>query len=102
LSKSFLLTCDTAVPDFPEGPSRRQRRVAGLRPNPSIVAETENVAGTGLYRGVRASETTVGLALPQRVWVQLRAMAATVAAPGCCRCGVPVAPVVPAVPARRV
>ena len=41
-----------------------QRRVAGLRPNPSVVAETENVAGTGLYRGVRASETTVGLALP--------------------------------------
>jgi len=41
-----------------------QRRVAGLRPNPSIVAETENVAGTGIYRGLRSSETTVGLALP--------------------------------------
>lgn len=41
-----------------------QRRVAALRPNPSIVAETENVAGTGAYRGVRSSETTVGLALP--------------------------------------
>ncbi len=41
-----------------------QRRVAALRPNPSIVAETENVAGTGIYRGLRSSETTVGLALP--------------------------------------
>lgn len=41
-----------------------QRRVAGLRPNPSIVGEAENVAGTGIYRGLRSSETTVGLALP--------------------------------------
>ena len=41
-----------------------QRRVAALRPNPSIVAESENVAGSGMYRGLRSSETTVGLALP--------------------------------------
>ena len=41
-----------------------QRRVAGLRPNPSIVGEAENVAGTGIYRGLRSSETTLGLALP--------------------------------------
>ncbi len=41
-----------------------QRRVAGLRPNPSIVGEAENVAGTGIYRGLRSSETTIGLALP--------------------------------------
>jgi len=41
-----------------------QRRVAGLRPNPSIVGETENVAGTGIYQGLRSSETTLGLALP--------------------------------------
>ncbi|WP_294216257.1 TolC family protein [uncultured Sphingomonas sp.] len=41
-----------------------QRRVAGLRPNPSIVGEAENVAGTGIYQGLRSSETTVGLALP--------------------------------------
>ncbi|RMB26800.1 cobalt-zinc-cadmium efflux system outer membrane protein [Sphingomonas sp. PP-F2F-G114-C0414] len=41
-----------------------QRRVAALRPNPSLVAETENVAGTGIYQGLRSSETTVGLALP--------------------------------------
>ncbi|BCA61416.1 transporter [Sphingomonas sp. HMP9] len=41
-----------------------QRQVAALRPNPSIIAETENVAGSGLYRGLRSSETTLGLALP--------------------------------------
>jgi len=41
-----------------------QRRVAGLRPNPSVVGEAENVAGTGIYRALRSSETTVGLALP--------------------------------------
>ena len=41
-----------------------QRRVAALRPNPSIVAETENIAGSGIYRGLGSSETTVGLALP--------------------------------------
>jgi cobalt-zinc-cadmium efflux system outer membrane protein len=41
-----------------------QRRVANLRPNPSIVAETENVAGSGIYQGLRSSETTVGLAVP--------------------------------------
>ena len=41
-----------------------QRRVAALRPNPSIIAEAENVAGTGMYQGLRSSETTVGLALP--------------------------------------
>jgi cobalt-zinc-cadmium efflux system outer membrane protein len=41
-----------------------QRRVAGLRPNPSIVGEAENVAGSGIYQGLRSSETTVGLALP--------------------------------------
>lgn len=41
-----------------------QRRVAALRPNPSIVAETENIAGSGQYRGLRSAETTAGLALP--------------------------------------
>lgn len=40
------------------------RRVAGLRPNPSIVGEAENVAGTGIYQGLRSSETTLGLSLP--------------------------------------
>ena len=40
------------------------RTVAGYRPNPSIVAETENVAGSGQYRGLRSAETTAGLAFP--------------------------------------
>lgn len=40
------------------------RTVAGLRPNPSVSVEVENVAGTGPYRGVGEAETTVGFALP--------------------------------------
>lgn len=41
-----------------------QRRVARLRPNPSIDAMTENVAGTGAYNSLRSAETTVGVTLP--------------------------------------
>jgi cobalt-zinc-cadmium efflux system outer membrane protein len=41
-----------------------QRRVAGLRPNPTVQTEIENVAGTGPYRGLGQAETTVSLALP--------------------------------------
>jgi len=40
------------------------RRVAGLRPNPEVQAQFENIAGTGIYKGLRSSETTVGVALP--------------------------------------
>ena len=40
-----------------------QRSIAGLRPNPSLEAMAENVGGTGAYRGLRSTETTVGLAL---------------------------------------
>jgi cobalt-zinc-cadmium efflux system outer membrane protein len=40
------------------------RQIAGLRPNPSIVTQTENVAGSGQYRGARSAETTAGLELP--------------------------------------
>ena len=40
------------------------RIVAGYRPNPTIVAETENITGNGQYRGLSSAETTVGLALP--------------------------------------
>lgn len=40
------------------------RAVAGLRPNPEISVETENVTGTGPYRGFNQAETTVGFALP--------------------------------------
>jgi cobalt-zinc-cadmium efflux system outer membrane protein len=41
-----------------------QRRAAGLRPNPSVNLEVENVVGTGDYSGIRGAETTVGMSLP--------------------------------------
>ena len=44
--------------------SSAARTIAGLRPNPSLEAQTENVAGSGPYRGFESAETTVGLALP--------------------------------------
>ena len=44
--------------------SSAARTVAGLRPNPSLEAQTENVAGSGPYRGFDSAETTVGFALP--------------------------------------
>lgn len=40
------------------------RVVAGLRPNPSITIEAENVAGSGPYRGTESLETTTSFALP--------------------------------------
>ncbi|WP_374412902.1 TolC family protein [Novosphingobium colocasiae] len=40
------------------------RRVAGLRPNPTITVEAENVAGSGQYRGTQSLEATTSLALP--------------------------------------
>ncbi|TGX55800.1 TolC family protein [Sphingomonas gei] len=44
--------------------SSAARTVAGLRPNPSLQAETENVVGSGAYRGLDSAETTIGFALP--------------------------------------
>lgn len=44
--------------------AQAQRRVAAMRPNPTVSVETENVVGTGPYRGFDQSETTVGFALP--------------------------------------
>ncbi|MDF8335458.1 TolC family protein [Novosphingobium cyanobacteriorum] len=40
------------------------RRVAGLRPNPEVQIQVENVGGTGQFRGTQSAETTTGLALP--------------------------------------
>lgn len=40
------------------------RIIAGLRPNPTVSTEVENIAGTGLYRGLRGAETTVGVSIP--------------------------------------
>ena len=44
--------------------SSAARTAAGLRPNPSLEAQTENVTGSGPYRGFDSAETTVGFALP--------------------------------------
>jgi cobalt-zinc-cadmium efflux system outer membrane protein len=40
------------------------RTVAGLRPNPTLSFESENIAGTGPYRGFAGSDTTASLSLP--------------------------------------
>ena len=40
------------------------RRVAGLRPNPTVTVEAENVAGSGQYRGTQSLEATTSLTLP--------------------------------------
>ena len=44
--------------------ARAGRTVAGLRPNPVVQGQFENVIGSGPYRGVRSAETTVGFAIP--------------------------------------
>ncbi|WP_404710456.1 TolC family protein [Sphingomonas sp. MMS24-J13] len=44
--------------------AQAQRTIAGLRPNPSLDAMSENIAGTGVYNGLRSTETTVGLSIP--------------------------------------
>jgi len=46
------------------GAATAARQVAGLRPNPELQAQVENIGGTGAYKGLRSSETTVGVALP--------------------------------------
>ncbi len=38
--------------------------VAGLRPNPVFQGQIENIAGSGPFRGLRSTETTVGVAFP--------------------------------------
>lgn len=40
------------------------RKVAGLRPNPELQTQIENVAGSGPYGGFSQAETTVGLNIP--------------------------------------
>jgi cobalt-zinc-cadmium efflux system outer membrane protein len=40
------------------------RKVAGLRPNPEVQVQVENVGGSGPYRGTQSAETTTGVALP--------------------------------------
>lgn len=55
-------TLDAAEADIQAAAAART--VAGLRPNPSVTVEAENVAGSGPYRGVESLETTTTLALP--------------------------------------
>jgi cobalt-zinc-cadmium efflux system outer membrane protein len=40
------------------------RTIAGLRPNPEVQLQVENLAGSGQYRGFRSAESSVGIALP--------------------------------------
>lgn len=40
------------------------RTVAGLRPNPEIQSQSENIGGSGQYQGFRSAETMVNLAVP--------------------------------------
>ncbi len=44
--------------------ARAARKVAALRPNPTLDTEVENIAGTGPYRGFDSVETTVSLSVP--------------------------------------
>lgn len=40
------------------------RTVAGLRPNPVVQGQVENIVGSGPYQGLRSAETTIGVAIP--------------------------------------
>lgn len=44
--------------------ARAGRTVAGLRPNPTVQSQVENVVGSGPYGGFRQAETTVGVNIP--------------------------------------
>lgn len=44
--------------------ARANRTVAGLRPNPVVQGQVENVIGSGPYAEFRSAETTVGLSFP--------------------------------------
>lgn len=44
--------------------ARAARRVAGLRPNPTVQTQVENIGGTGVYRQFDTSQTTVSLGIP--------------------------------------
>lgn len=40
------------------------RTIAGLRPNPSVQVQAENLAGSGIYKGTRSAETTASVGVP--------------------------------------
>lgn len=41
--------------------ARGNQQQAGLRPNPEVSVEVENIAGTGVFGGLRATETTLSV-----------------------------------------
>jgi cobalt-zinc-cadmium efflux system outer membrane protein len=44
--------------------ARAARTIAGLRPNPEVQTQVENVVGSGQYRDFNSAETTVSIAVP--------------------------------------
>lgn len=69
LLEQALTTADAVSPSVEASTAgltaaQAQRLIAALRPNPSLETMSENVAGTGVYSGLRSSETTVSLAVP--------------------------------------
>lgn len=46
------------------GVAEGDRLQAGLRPNPSLTVEVENIAGSRNYRGFRSAESTYGVSQP--------------------------------------
>ena len=59
VSSPFLEAADAGV-----RAASAARTVAGLRPNPEVQVDVENVAGSGPYSGTQNAEITTGLALP--------------------------------------
>ncbi len=64
LSRAGINSPATEAAQFGVRAAQAGRTVAGLRPNPTVNADVENVVGTGPYKGLDQSETTVGFALP--------------------------------------
>ncbi|AQR75099.1 TolC family protein [Sphingomonas sp. LM7] len=64
LSQAGAASPSTEAAGFGIQGAEAGRTVAGLRPNPSVSIEAENVAGTGPYRGLDSAETTIGFSMP--------------------------------------
>ncbi len=60
--------------------ARQGRSVAGLRPNPVVQGQVENIVGSGPYKGLRSAETTVGVAIPIELGGKRRARVAVASA----------------------
>jgi cobalt-zinc-cadmium efflux system outer membrane protein len=64
LADAGVTTPLTLAAEAGVGAAEAGRSVAKLRPNPSVSVDTENALGTGPYRGLDESDTTVAFALP--------------------------------------